>query len=386
MKTFLLLVLSLFFIVPQLTFAQDDIRQQIISYTDSTEILIRNGRKMVVEKTTFGDFQGALETINYLKENVDKEYVIFYPAEELLLALSNSDFKQFLFTVANFDNLLEGKTKYVQVENITGQLQAFLNDELPLIKKDLERSSITPQDKKLIELYISYFEGKEDIYKLSRSIQSYQKLYPENEYNSFLALIQNYVEPFALNFCLGYGHEFLNGNISKNFTSHFQSMNFELEWFYRQVYFSLFFQGSVGQVRSKYDMPVKKYDYINTPDDDVFSIKYGVKLGKVWVTTRQINFFSYVSLGNYQMKAEKSNFDIPEDETANLKLSSVFSPGIGTACDINLKRFKDKTSGENVGKWFIRPNVSYDLFVTGKEEAKGGSLFVNLTMGFGFGN
>ncbi|MCE4566877.1 hypothetical protein INQ51_21320 [Maribellus sp. CM-23] len=385
MKTNILLSLSFLILFPIFAFAQNDIRQQIIGYTDSTEIIIRNGRKMVVDKTIHGDSQGATETINFLKNNVNKDYVIFYPVEELLLALTNSNFEQFLFAAANFDNLLEGKTNYIQVENITGQLQMFLGQELTLIKKDLERTNLPAADKELIELYIRYFEG-EDIYKTNRSILAYRKSYPDTKYSSFLELIQGYVAPYAMNFCLGYGHEFLNGNINQNFTSHFQSMNFELEWFFNQLYLSLFFQGSVGQVHSKVDMPVKKHDLIHTPDDNVFAIKYGLKIGKAWVTTQHINFFSYVSVGNYQMKSDKSNFDIPDDETANLKLTSVFSPGIGTACDINLKRFKSKFSGENVGKWFIRPNVSYDFFLTGKEKAKGGSLFAGITMGIGIGN
>ncbi len=385
MRTCILLAMSLFFVLPHVGLAQNDIKHQIINYTDSTEIIIRNGRKMVVDKTSRGDNQDAIETINYLKENVDNDYIIFYPAEELLLALANSNFDQFLFISSHFNNLLEGKNKYIHVDNITDQLQTFLNQELQLIKKDLERANLNVSDKKIIELYIRYYEG-EDNYKLNRAIQTYKKSYPDTDYEPFLNIIRNNVEPYAMNFSLGYGHEFLTGNIKNNFTPHFQSMNFELEWFFRQVYFSLFFQGSVSKVRSVYDMPVIKYDLVHTPDDDVFSIKYGMKLGKAWITTRHINFFSYVSLGNYQMKSDKSNFDISDDETANLKLTSVFSPGIGTACDINLKRFKNKVSGENVGKWFIRPNVSYDFFVTGKEEAKGGSLFLNLTMGIGLGN
>lgn len=385
MKILFLPAMVVLLTIPTLLFAQNDIKQQIISYTDSTEILIRNGRKLVLDKTIHGNSPGAMETMNYLKKNINSDYVIFYPAEELLLALANSNFEQFLFTAAHFDDLLESKTKYIQVENITGPIQVFLMQEMKLIKQDLERADLVARDRELIDLYIRYYEG-EDSYTINRLIQTYRKSYPDSEYGSFLDLIQSDVEPAALNFCLGYGHEFLSGNMQQNFTPHFQSMNFEMEWFGASYYFSLFFQGSVGKVHSKYEMPIIKYDLIHTPDEDVFSIKYGVKVGKVWIATRHINFFSYVSVGNYQMKSEKSNFDIPDDESANLKLTSVFSPGIGTACDINLKHFKNKVSGENVGKWFIRPAVSYDFFVTGKEEAKGGSFFLGLSMGIGLGN
>ena len=383
MKTFRILLLILF-VCPFLVSAQEDIRQQIIGYTDSTEIMIRNGRNLVTDKTIKGDSQGAIEAMNYLKNNVNDEYVIFYPAEELLLALANSNFEQLLYTAANFETLIADKTKYIQVENITAQIHAFLSQELQLIKKDLAQSNISAEGKELIQLYISYYEG-DDNYELSKSIKEFRKTYPDSEYSSFLKMIGNYVASNALNFCLGYGHEFLTGNIGESFTSHFQSMNFELEWFINQIYFSIFFQGSVEALYSTQNMPVIKHDYIHTPEDEVFSIKYGFKLGKSWVTNKHVNLFSYVSIANYQMKSQTSNFDIPDDETENLKLTSVFSPGVGTACDIYIKHFKSKQTGQKVGQWFIRPNVGYDFFLTGKDVAKGGSLFVNLTMGIGIG-
>ena len=104
--------------------------------------MIRNGRKLVVDKTVRGDSQGAVEAMNYLKNHVDAAYIIFYPAEELLLNLANSNFQQFLYTAAHFNNLLEDKTKYIMVDNITGQINAFLTGEMKLIEKDLERSDL----------------------------------------------------------------------------------------------------------------------------------------------------------------------------------------------------------------------------------------------------
>lgn len=385
MKTIPILVFVSLCILSLRSFSQDDLRQQIISFTDSTEIMIRNGRKLVVDQTVKGDSQSAIETITFLKKNVDKDYVIFYPAEELLLALANSNFEQFLFTATHYSNFLEEKTKYVQTENITAQINGFLSQELALIKKDLERTNLNPEKKELIDIYIRYYES-EDKFKLNKSIKNYKKSYPNSEYMAFLELIENDVEPGAMNFCFGYGHEYLSGNISEAFTSHFQSMNMELEWFSGKLYYSVFMRGSVGSLKTKYNMPIIDFDLIQTPEDYAFSLNYGARIGRTWYSRKTITVFSYLSIGGYQFKSDKANFDIPSDETANLKLISVFSPGLGTACDIYLKHFKSKDSGEKIGQWFIRPSVGYDFFVTGKDESKGGSLFLNLTMGIGLGN
>ena len=190
MKSINNLLPILFLIIPFITFSQEDIKQQILGYTDSTEVMIRNGRKLVVDKTIRGDNAGATETINYLKKTIDKEYVIFYPTEELLLALANSNFEQFLFTAANFNNLLEEKTKQIQLDYISGQIHNFLNQEITLIRKDLENSNLNTEDKRFIELYINFYEGQ-DNYVLNKSIKSFQKTYPDSEYNSFFDLIKN---------------------------------------------------------------------------------------------------------------------------------------------------------------------------------------------------
>jgi len=198
----------------------------------------------------------------------------------------------------------------------------------------------------------------------------------------FLEKLNIWTQTYFMNFCLGYGHEFLNGNIANSFSNQFDVMALEVEWFIDQHYFSFFFSGSLGEIYSKHDITVN--DYTHTPEDVAFSIKYGIKLGRSWYRTNSFNVFSYLSLGGYQMKPEKSIYTTPDSEYSNLKLTNSFFTGIGTAFDLSIINFKNKTTEKKTGSWFIRPNMGYDLFITNKDIAKGGSFYIYLTTGIGF--
>jgi hypothetical protein len=364
-------------------FAQTDIKNQIIAFTDSTEIMIRNGRKLILEKTVTGNHQEALETLNYLKNNVDNSYVILYPSEELLFSLTTSNFELFLYDAKNFNNLMEGKTKAIQVDEIGIPLQEYIFQEMDLIKKDLANSKLSEENQQFIQLYIDYYEGIDKL-TLNKSIKNYKKTYPNTEYDFFLNELKQYTSTSYINFCIGYGHEFLNGNISNSFDSHFQIMSLEFEGFVNQTYFSLFMNGSVGKIYSKLDMPVLKTDLTQKAGDEAFSLKYGVKLGRSWYSNKTFNAFSYLSLGGYQMNAQKSNFE-NSDSTTKYKLSDSFFTGVGTACDIVLKNFLAANTKEKIASVFIRPNFGYDIFLTGNEISKGGSFYVAISMGIGIG-
>lgn len=377
-----LIFVFLFLITLNLS-AQNDLKKEIIAFTDTTEIIIRNGRKLIVEKTVTGNHEEALKTLEYLKKNVDYNYVILYPSEELLFSLATSNFELFLYITRNYNNLLEGKTKAIQAEGISNQLHQYISQELPLIKKDLENSSISNEDKELIKLYINFYEG-EDKLASNKAIKNYKKTYPETEYNYFLNELREYTTTGFMNFCIGYGHEFLNGNIANSFDNNFQIMGLELEGFSNQFYFSLFMNGSVGKLFSKHDMPVIGTDLIQKEGDEAFSLKYGLKLGRSWYSNRTLNLFSYISLGGYQMNAQKSNFE-NSDSTTKYKLSNSFFTGIGTACDFTIKKFLDINTKEKIGSVFIRPNLGYDIFLTNKEMSKGGSLYIAISAGIGIG-
>ncbi|MCG6190151.1 hypothetical protein [Maribellus maritimus] len=382
MKQYIILFLLVFFTLT--TIAQDDIKKEIIAFTDSTELIIRNGRKLLADKTISGDHDGAVSTLNYLKNTVDEKYIVLYPAEEILFSLANRNFELFLYNAKNWDSLLEGKVQTFQVESISDQIHQYLGTEMSFIMEDLDKSQLSEADKKVIRLYIRYYMN-DDYSELNKSLKNYVKGNPDSEYVVFINQLRQLTFTGRMNFCLGYGNEFLNGNITDNFDSHMHIMNFEIDGFLNRLYLSLFMSGSVSREVSINDLPVKDKNWTHPAGDKISSLKYGLKIGQSLYSTDKVNFYPYLVIGGYEINSQSSLADDNDSEPKN-NLIGTFCPGVGASCDFVLKKWQSKNIYSPGGFLFIRPSVGYDYFLSNKEISKGGDLYFTISLGVGLGD
>jgi hypothetical protein len=362
--------------------SQEDIKKEIIAFTDSTELIIRNGRKLIAEKTVSGDHRSAISTLNYLKETLDEKYIILYPAEEILVAIACRNFELFLYMARNWNSLMEGKIRTFQMESISDEIHAYLGNEMPFILEEVNNSHLPETEKKLIQLYIRYYLN--DSYTdLNKDLKNYVKNNPDSEYNPFVNELRQLTFTGRMNFCLGYGNEFLHGTITDNFDSHMQVMNFEIDGFLNRLYLSLFMGGSVSREISKNNLPVKDRDWTHPSGDKVSSLKYGLKIGKSLYSTDKLNFYPYIVIGGYEINSQSSLADNDSDEKNNL--TGTFCPGVGASCDLVLKKWQTQNIYDPEGFLFIRPSIGYDYFLATKKISKGGSLYFNLSLGVSLG-
>jgi len=364
-------------------FSQTDIRKEILAFTDSTELIIRNGRKLITDKTVSGDHEAAISTLNYLKETVDDKYVILYPAEELLVSLANRSFELFLYVAKNFDHLMDGKVNPFQLASISDQIHMYLSQEILYISEEVTKSNLAENKKELIQLYIRYYTN-DNYTVLNKEIKQFIKKNPDTEFKDFLNQLTQLTFTGRMNFCLGYGNEFLNGNVTNNFDAHMHVMNFEIDGFMNRLYLSLFMGGSVSREVSKTDLPVKNKDWTHLAGESVSSLKYGLKIGKSLYSNEKINFYPYIVIGGYEINSQSSQADDDDSEPKN-NLMGTFCPGVGASCDIALKKWKAKNYYDPEGLFFIRPSIGYDYFLSNKEISKGGDFYFTISLGVSLG-
>jgi hypothetical protein len=366
-------------------FSQDDIRTNILSYADSTELIIRNGRKLIVDKTLSGQHKEALAALNYMKENMDRRYVVLYPVEELLFSLATRNFPLFLYNARNFNTLLEGKTRAVMNESIVPEMQDYLNNEMSFITEDLDNYRIDEKDRELIRIYIRYFMN-DDVTDLNKTIKTYLKMYPETGYSYFLNEIKKLTTTARMNFVMGYGNEFLNGQIAETFSNRLHIMNLEIDGFINQLYLSIFIGGSISPVYSNIDLPVKDKDLIHGKEEKIFSLKYGIKAGRIVYTNQKLNLYPYISLGGYEMNSESSDFADNDSSNPKNNLTGSFYAGFGAASDIVLKKWESKSIYSPPGSLFLRLQTGYDRFLSQKEHTNGYDYYFMVSLGFGLGS
>jgi hypothetical protein len=365
------------------SFAQVDIRNEIIAFTDSTELIIRNGRKLIIDKIVTGDHQAAISTLNFLKKTVDDKYIILYPSEEILVSLATRNFELFLFNAENFKTLLEGKTKYIRMEPISEELNQYLSMEMNFVSDELLNSKLPAADIEFIQLYIRYYMN-EDKTELYQSVKNYQKKNPENKYNDFLNEMKQLTTTGRMSFCFGYGQEFLNSEMADAFSNRLHCMYIEMDGFINRLYLSLFVGGSVGKHVSNYDMPIKKTDLVHEAGERVNSVKYGIKIGHSVFNNHSVNFYPYFSIGGYKMMSASPVVDTDASVIKNILTHSFYS-GIGASCDVALKKWKSKNPYEPEGMMFARPGIGYDHFLTSQPFSKGGDFYFSFTLGVSLG-
>ncbi len=372
------------FVLVQTAFSQDDLKKEIMSFSDSTEVMIRNGRRLILEKTLSGEYNAAIEMLDFLKNNSDTRYVILYPGEEMLFSMATRNFQLLLYNIRNYGKTLEGKTKHVADRSIAGELNEYLDFEMPLIMKDLENEKISEYDKEVIKMYLQYYNA-EDLPELNKSIKKYLKTYPESEYSNFLKDVKRATVTGRMNFVLGYGNEFLNGKISDVFTSRNHILNMEMDGFINQFYISLFFAGSVSPVRSSIDLPVQKTDFIHSKDDKAGSTKYGMKFGYSAFSNNNTIIYPYLSIGGYNMNSHASELKNNNSTSSKTTLTSSFFTGAGAATDILLKKWSSKSIYEPGGLLFIRSQIGYDRLISGKNYSSGSNFYFTISLGLSLG-
>lgn len=363
--------------------AQNDIKNEIIAFTDSTELIIRNGRKLILEKVITGDHQAAISTLNYLKETVDDKYVILYPGEELLVSLASRNFELFLYDAENIKLLFEGKSKSFQMESMSEEINQYLSTEMNFISEDLAGSNLPPADKEFIRLYIRYYMNEDD-QDLHKSVKVYRKTYPENKYSDFLTDMQQLTTTGRFNFGFGYGQEFLNGEIADAFDNFHHCMNIEMDGFINRLYLSMFVGGSVNKTYSSVSMPIKKTNLTHAAGEPVFSMKYGLKIGRSVFSRKSINLFPYLSLGGYNVNSDSPVIDDDDDDVENTLTGSFFT-GAGVSCDLSLLKLNSRYSYPTSVLIFLRPSIGYDKFLSNKPYSKGGNFYFTITLGYGLG-
>ncbi len=375
----------LFMLLATAIYAQEDIRAEILSFPDSTELIIRNGRKLVIDRILAGDHKKAVSTINFLKNETDKRYVIFYPVEELLLSLAVRNFPLFLYNAKNYEHLLDEKTKSVRVDSILEELNEYLNNEIHFISEELESSHLAEKDKEIIRLYIRYYSG-DNTATLYKDIKNYQKSNPDSEYAYFSKQLKKSSGTSRTNFLIGYGNEFLTGEIADMFTGRNHFLNMEIDVFINQLYLSMFISGSVSKVFSETDLPVKKKELIHAKDEKASALKYGAKIGRKIYSGQNMNLYPFLSFGGYEINSQSKEFKEMDTKNPKNNLVGSFFTGIGAASDIVLRKWVSHSLYEPSALVFLRPEIGYDRFWSKKQYSGGGDFYFKVSLGISLGS
>jgi len=234
-KFYFTLLFVLFFCFP----ATSQIENEIKVYVDSTEVLINNGRKYLVQSLKYNKIEKVKEIYLFLlKKGEDYNCKSFTFKENLLLLTVLKDWNGLLEENDVFT--YEAKSEcYQNMFNIEEQLNITLKENRNNLLADLHSQNLNAENKALIEilLHIQQYGPYNDNYDIL--IKRFRKNYPNTQYSKYTK--KHLPEPnYGGSLSISIGPKFSNyfGNFNdyfKNSTGFSFSINFCLPRIYASI-------------------------------------------------------------------------------------------------------------------------------------------------------
>ena len=339
--------------------AQIDMEEMIKSFVDTTELLVNNGRRMILHNVRTGDFEKVAEIYEFLNERTSAYNCDVFTRDEIMhITILTNNWNEFLTRAEHFSNMTRRNPICYQPRefSLSETLRLAVRGNASQLFEDVLMADLTLEDKELLEIYL-YFIGNnsraDEAY--SEKLRNFKKNYPQSRYNNFIRQhlpIEQRRQPskrqqpfefprLAFTFGVGATGIFPTGNLNSYFApAPATAISMDL-------YISNFFLGL--QVNGGFSMKLQTpllsdatgYNQ-NFQKDERFSYKdIGVPVGYIVAQNRWLQFAPYINFGGTILE---SNLYTSQDNDLEFKIfdSFVIGPGLRTEIKLFGFRMKDK--------------------------------------------
>ena len=300
------------------------IENEIKNFVDSTEFLVNNGRKLLLQKIQDKDYAKAMEVYNYLILKTDtKNCTAFSYTEELYLSCFFGEWANFL----NKAQLIETENNvlcYPKSHNILDLLYKKLADKTDCFLEQIQKTDLNQEDKELFEIYFYLMKNgdRDEVYDFK--VNKFLRNYPKTKYKDF---IDSYLpKPFydvGIKYFLG-STGFLPIGELKNSISAGLGINFGMEFYLKKAFLSMHISG--GGVKLLKDVDVPQGQFIAGDRLQLFdgSFNFGYKL----YNSKKFHVAPYLSVGGGYLESTLYEDERDDDKEFSVYDSFVFGAGI----------------------------------------------------------
>jgi hypothetical protein len=363
------------------------IENEIKSYVDSTEIMINNGRRLLLQKIQEKEYGKAAEIFNYLKDKSSmNKCQAFSFNEELYISCLISDWANFLNRAEQFGQVQDEKNCYPDKFKINELLYKEVAANADKLLENARKDELSQEDDALLDMYFYLLSkgSRDEIY--DRKINSFKKQFSQSRYANF---VKNYLpEPevrAGLTYAMGATEIFPTGNMKQYFDAG-TAFSFSMDFCLNKLYLSLFFNVGNLNIKKSFTPITSDYIYHFYPEDKFSYFDGGLACGYL-LRGKYVHFSPFLSIGGSTL--ESMLFKDPDDDDKEFKIydSFIFGPGIHT--EFKLHEFKINNTnyyGSPFGYLSLRLDGGYNIITSTKyDPAKGNSFYAKATLVFGIG-
>lgn len=332
----IILIFILMFIQVRL---KAQIAKEIKSFVDSTELIVTNGRKMLLEKISQGDNLKAMEIYHYLtKSTAGKNYSAFYYNEDVMINMIFGDWINLQNIMFEYRerNLRPVYTASNQMISILQNNVSKMSDSLYL---DCQKSGIDDETVKLLDIIFYYIkEGTADT-QYNAKLNAFHKEFKNTRYADLLKyFIPGKKINAAFAFSLGSGVIIPTGNLADNFSGRV-SFNLSMDINIQKVYTSLYLHGAELKLKVPFTGTTATDVLVFTKDETFHYLDAGLKAGYFLLRTEKVHLAPFVSASGAYLESKR--FD-SEDDHKEFKVFNSFVCGAGIHTEMKIASFKAK--------------------------------------------
>ena len=361
--------------------AQAQIENEIISFVDSTELLVTNGRKLMVQNLQYSDIAKTEEVYHYL-HNLEKapEYHYFYYTEELALNVLFQDWQKWIDYTANYHSITKWYTK-PNMRDMVAYLHQQVNNSRDVIDFGIRSSSLSDEEVDMLNLYLYMISIYANDEEYNEMLKSFKKKYPQSKFNDFIRGYMPHVK-MKSSFTISMGpayifpqkalHDFLDSNMGVSV-----SMDFNIG----KVFASVYMNTVDMRIKRSFSASTENHEFDFEEGEKFIYFEGGFLLGYFAVRSKHFHVAPYVAIAGASVKSNR--FENDEDKY-EYKAYGAFTPGLGLHTEFKLARFRLKDDAMYTESYLsIKLEGGYNFFTT---PARTAISYLRMSLVWGFGD
>jgi len=382
-------VLSTFLLLIVISTVNAQIENEILSFVDSTELLVNNGRRLLLQHVQAKDYSKVTEIYDFLNEKANaRNCAAFTYNEELFISILTNNWNNFLTKAEHFSETVQ--VPYciaIRDQLLSSTLHLEVKNNALLHLKNALTTDLTLEDKELLGVYFHIIENGRDNY-YGTKLKEFKKKYPQSRYSDFVnKYLPDPLFTFGMAFSMGATQIFPTGNLSNYFVSS-TVFNVSMDFYFNNFLLGLQVNGGSLDLKTPMLSQSTGYGHDFQKNDRFSYVDGGVLGGYILLKNNWLQFTPFVMLGGTTL--ESKLYKDPNDSKLEFKITNSFTVGFGLRSEISVIKFKMRDpyfASPMPSRINLRLDAGYNIPVKySYTPAKGNIPYVRMALVWWFGN
>jgi hypothetical protein len=363
-------------------YAQNDLEKEIMSVSDSSEMIVRNSRKLVNTKLHEHNFKDIPKIIAYAKTNADRyQYIAFYPWEEQVLSLLAEDLDYFFISAT--DDKFNAYAIQPPVDYMGQYAISIITGEKDLWIGWYNDLDISDEKKQVVRIFLGAIGLFDDDIENKKVLNKFLREYPNSEYKKYVSSFKNSFFEGSFEFEFGGGIWSLNGDLTQYVTPK-SAFCLGMGGFVNRFYWSLHLI-SAGNTDLMTPLTISSNDveYNLESGENLSLISCGGRFGWLCYRNSWVKVFPVADIAGLSL--ELPALDGRNDETVTITSNWALGAGLCSDFDIIHWMGKEPQSKDMPFHLGLRLSAGYQSYLSSKKNIGGNGYYCTASLFWSIG-